>query len=337
VSAAVTVAIPVLNGAAYLGEVLSAVRSQDLDRELELLIVDSGSSDGSVEIARRYGARVHEIERERFSHGGTRDLLMALARGDHVAFLTQDATPADRSWLRRLLEAFELGRDVGMAFGPYRPRPGAPVAVRREFKEWFGSFARDDQTAVDRLGDGDPWPPQPDSRVGFYTSANGCLARWAWERIPFGRVTYAEDRLLACEMLRAGVAKAYVPEAVVVHSHDYPPLAHFRRCFDEWRGLREVFGHVEQLGLRPTLGAVRSGVRRDRAYLRRVDGASAKDGRETLRSLAYHASRAAGAVLGSRADRLPEALRRICSLEGRAGFEMREPGAASEGRAAPVA
>jgi rhamnosyltransferase len=98
----VTVAIPVLNGGRYLDEVLSAVRAQQVEREVEVLIVDSGSTDGSLEIARRHGAVVHEIDKKDFSHGGTRNLMMRLARGEHVAFLTQDATPAsDRATRRR--------------------------------------------------------------------------------------------------------------------------------------------------------------------------------------------------------------------------------------------
>ena len=100
---AVTVAIPVLNGARYLDEVLSAVRAQRIDRELEILVVDSGSTDGSLEIARRHGAVVHEIDAREFSHGGTRNRMMAMARGEHVAFLTQDATPAHDGWLAALL------------------------------------------------------------------------------------------------------------------------------------------------------------------------------------------------------------------------------------------
>src|SRR3712207_5139543 len=94
----VTVAVPVLNGARYLDEVLAAVSAQRVDREVELLVVDSGSDDGSVEIARRHGATLHQIRREEFSHGGTRNLMMRLARGDHVAFLTQDATPVSDGW-----------------------------------------------------------------------------------------------------------------------------------------------------------------------------------------------------------------------------------------------
>ena len=103
----VTVAIPVLNGARYLAEVLAAVRAQKVERVIEILVVDSGSTDGSLEIARLSGARVVEIPKEEFSHGGTRNRMMKLARGDHIAFLTQDATPADDRWLASLLEGFE--------------------------------------------------------------------------------------------------------------------------------------------------------------------------------------------------------------------------------------
>jgi rhamnosyltransferase len=89
----VTVAIPTLKAKRGFEETLAGVRAQQLDRHVDLLICDSGSSDDTVSLARRDDARVIEIPRERFSHAGTRNLLMAEARGDHVAFLTQDAVP----------------------------------------------------------------------------------------------------------------------------------------------------------------------------------------------------------------------------------------------------
>jgi glycosyltransferase involved in cell wall biosynthesis len=67
----VTVAIPVLNGARYLDEVLAAVRAQEVDRDVEILVWDSGSTDGSLDIASRHGARIHQIPKSEFSHGGT--------------------------------------------------------------------------------------------------------------------------------------------------------------------------------------------------------------------------------------------------------------------------
>src|ERR1017187_8119368 len=100
----VTVAIPVRDGAAYLERTLEALAGQTVAHEL--LICDSGSRDDSRGLARARGARVLEIPPSRFSHGGTRNLLMREAAGAHVAFLTQDAEPADERWLERLLDGF---------------------------------------------------------------------------------------------------------------------------------------------------------------------------------------------------------------------------------------
>jgi rhamnosyltransferase len=138
-------------------------------------------------------------------------------------------------------------------------------------------------------------------------------------------VPYAEDQLLATEMLAAGLAKAYVPDAGVIHSHDYPPVTRFRRFFDEFRGLREVYGHVEKVAPRHTLGTIRRQVIADRAFAARRGMRGEELRRATLESLGFHAIRAAGAAIGSRADLLPGPVRRWCSLERRESFEPVEP------------
>jgi rhamnosyltransferase len=144
--------------------------------------------------------------------------------------------------------------------------------------------------------------------ASFFSSANGAVARRAWERVPFRQVPYAEDQRLALDMLAAGFSKAYVPDAGVVHSHEYGALDQFRRTFDEFRALREVYGHREPLLPR----RVRREVAADRAFA----GSGV-----TWESLRYHSVRALGGALGSRADRLPAPVRRACSLERRATFE----------------
>jgi glycosyltransferase involved in cell wall biosynthesis len=312
-----TVALPVLNGEPHLEETLRAVRRQRAPVPVELLVADSGSEDRSVEIALGYGARVIDVPRGEFSHGGTRNLLMSEAAGSHVAFLTQDAMPAGEDWLMRLVAGFELAEDVALVYGPYLPRPDASHMVRREFEELFGDAVR-----VDRLESaGADLRPGP---VTFFTDANGCVLREAWERVPFRTVRYAEDQLLAQDMLRAGYAKVYEPRAPVVHSHDYPPLAQFRRFFDEFRGLREVYGHVEEAGMRHTVGTIRNQVVADRRWLRNHGVAGRELDRATLQSLRFFGLRAAGSIAGSRADRLPSPVRGLCSLEGRKSFEPAE-------------
>ena len=304
----ISVAIPVLNGGPLLDEVLAAVRAQRVPgEEVELVIVDSGSTDGSLSVAERHGAIVHRIERSQFSHGGTRNLLMRQTRGARVAFLTQDATPASPQWLASLMRGFARGDDVGLVYGPYRARPDAPVWVRREFAEFFGA-----SPSVER---------GPPGRMPYYTSANGAVLRSAWEQVPFRAVPYAEDQLLARDMLTAAWAVAYEPGAPVMHSHSYPPVEQFGRLFDEFRALREIHGHVEDAGVRRTLGTVRRQVARDRALLRAEGAYGAALDRETLGSLRFHATRAAASVLGTRADRLPEGARVALSRDGRGEFE----------------
>lgn len=317
----VTVAIPVRNGGELLARTLAALATQTVEHEL--LVCDSGSSDGSGELALAHGARVLRIAPSQFSHGGTRNLLMREASGAHVALLTQDAEPADERWLERLIGGLELAPDVGIVCGPYRPRPDASPAVRMELERWFSSLAVDGQPQIERLSEREreTLPARAlIGRRGFFTDANACLARPAWERVPFREVPYAEDRALAIDMLRAGYAKAYVPKAAVLHSHEYGASEHLRRCFDEWRGLREVYGWREPATPYYLLRQLRGELGAARRELSRA-GCPATRRCTTLAAVSRHnVVRQLGALLGSRADLLTPSVRRRLSLERRAGF-----------------
>ena len=316
----VTVAIPVRNGGAVFERVLDALAAQTVAHEL--LVCDSGSSDESVRRAHEHGARVIQIEPQDFGHGATRNLLMAHAAGEHVALLTHDAEPVHEDWLRELLAGFALADDVGIVYGPYRPRPDAAPAVRIELDGYFRSLSPDGAPAVERLAPAERAMPVRSlvGRRGFFTDANACIARSAWSAVPFREVSYAEDRLLAIDMLRAGFAKAYVPAAAVLHSHAYTTVQELRRSFDEWRGLREIYGWREPA----TPRAIARRLRGELAATRRGLDDPALAGRSRAPALAgaavHHGVRAAGAILGSRADRLPAGLRRSLSLERRASF-----------------
>jgi GT2 family glycosyltransferase len=336
----VSVAIPVFDGGDLFAELLRALSSQTIAHEL--LICDSGSTDGSPELARSYGASVLEIAPGRFSHGASRNLLMGAAGGARVALLTQDAVPADSQWLERLLAGFDLADDVALVYGPYRPRPQASPAVRIELDSWFASLSPDGAPQTERLDArerGALAPIELIGRRGFFTDANACVARAAWERVPFREVPYAEDRVLAIDMLRAGYAKAFAPQAAVIHSHAYTPTQQLRRSFDESRGLCEVYGWREPASARHLLNRLRGALGQARRALGAEDlSRSARSA--ALAGVAVHQlASLVGALLGSRAQRLPAGAQRRLSLERRAGFaplaldDPPRPAGASRGRA----
>lgn len=315
-----TVAIPIRDGGELLARTFAALSRQTVEHEL--LVCDSGSTDQSVQLAREHGARVLEIAPCNYSHGGARNLLMREAHGAHVALLSQDAEPADEHWLERLLGGFELAEDVAIVYGAYRPRPDAVFPVRVELEGWFDSLSPEGGPSVERLEQHERSLKVLDlmGRRGFFTDANACLARGAWERVPFREVPYAEDRVLAIDMLRAGYAKAFMPQAAVVHSHAYSSSEQLRRCFDEWRGLREVYGWREPASPAHLLGRLRGALGQTRAKLIREDASPARYWATLAATSRHQLVCLSGALLGSRAARLPPGARRRLSLERRGSF-----------------
>ncbi len=303
-SETVTVVVPVKDGSRYLGELLDALAREEVD---EILVIDSGSRDDSVAIARAAGAEVVSIDPARFGHGPTRNLGAERATGDVIAFLTQDATPV-AGWLDALRDGFVLAPDVGVVFGPHLPRPETTPMIARELTEFFATFAAAD--APPRVyGADDPT---------FLSNVNAAYRRACWDEIRFADVPYSEDQAFGKALARhPRWRKVYHPRAAVLHAHDYPPAQFMRRYFDEYRGLRETIDHVEPLAPRSSLRGIRDQVGADRRYLREHGADGGEIARWTARSVVHHGGRKVFAVLGSRAQAMPPRLQRALSLEGR--------------------
>jgi glycosyltransferase involved in cell wall biosynthesis len=293
-----SVVIPVKDGGALLERVLGAVRAQG---DLELVVIDSGSRDGSREVARAAGAELIEIPPEDFGHGRTRNLGAERASGELIAFLTQDALPVE-GWLDAIREAFTLTDRVGAAFGPHLPLDDTSPMIARELTEFFHGFSPNRTPVIHRRGD-----------LTFLSNVNACYTRACWEEIRFPDVPYAEDQAFGRAMLEAGWAKVYHPGAAVQHAHDYGPVEFMKRYFDEYRGLRETSGHVEPL--RP-LDAARQ-LARDARWMRAQGMPPQQRAPWLARSALHHSGRRVASALGSRAERLPASVQRRLSLEGR--------------------
>ena len=298
----VSAVIPVKDGARYLAELLAALAREAVD---EILVIDSGSSDCSLQIANDAGVEVLQISPASFGHGRTRNLGAERTTGDLICFLSHDATPVP-GWLAAYRQAFTLAPRIGAAYGPHVPRPEASPMIARELEEFFSSFAPDGRPVIQRQGGS-----------AFLSNVNACYRRECWRELRFRDLAYAEDQAFGADLLAAGWSKVYHPDAAVLHSHDYSFVNFMRRYFDEYRGLRESTGHIEPFGLRETIRHVRESVRGDTRWLKARGATRAQRARWLGPAAAHHAGRRVFSALGSRANRLPRGARRRLSLERR--------------------
>jgi rhamnosyltransferase len=218
----ISVLIPVKNGGSDLARCLEGIARQEVADEVEVVVVDSGSTDGSAELARRLGAHVHEIPAEQFVHGATRNLAARLSRGEILVFTTQDAVPADELWLAHLVGALE-GEDVAGAYGRQLPHEDATPPERFFLDFMYGPEAR-----VQRLSG----LAELSFEQTLFSNVNSAITRRTWETHPFeDDVTMSEDQEWSRRMLLAGHAIVYEPRAVVRHSHTYSLRGAFRRFY----------------------------------------------------------------------------------------------------------
>jgi glycosyltransferase involved in cell wall biosynthesis len=236
-----SVVILTKNGCPDISDCLQAVFSQTTDCSYETIVIDSGSSDGTLEIVKRYPAQVVEIPPDSFNHGSTRNLGVELARGELVVFLTQDAIPANQDWLDALIRPFQDPSVAGV-FSRQLPKRDAHVLTRRSLGLWV---AGQDRRLVKRM----PHPsvyaqmsPYERYLLATFDNVSSCLRREVWLTLPFAQVAFGEDIDWAQRALEAGHTLVYEPASCVHHSHNRPALYEFKRIYLDHQNLYRLFG-----------------------------------------------------------------------------------------------
>ena len=254
----ITVVIPTYNGERYLDALLTAVEAQRIEAVVEVLVVDSGSTDATLEIVARHpGIRLITIPNSEFSHGGTRSMAARKSSGELIAYLTQDAVPLSDTWLAELSAPFAASNRVALVTGRQHPRPTSFPLQKYEI---IGSFAAlgppDDTTWADGAAD----VHLDHERDGFHSDVNAMVRRdLVLGSIPFRDVGYSEDMLMARDVLEAGYIKAYAGRAAVAHSNDLTRAEYGKRIFDEVVGMRRIGFELPRIS-------------RSRAFVRAVRG-----------------------------------------------------------------
>jgi rhamnosyltransferase len=270
-----TVVVPVKQGAAHLPALLEALARQEIDGDLEVLGIDSGSTDGSVAILERHGARTLRIAPEAFDHGETRNAGAREARGSMVVFLSQDAVPAGADCVQRLVAALEADGRIAGAFARQVPRPGSDPLTRRDLAGWIVTRSEARTVFVEDVARFETLPPLERYALSAFDNVASAIRRDLLIAHPFAPARFGEDLEWGYRMLRGGYGLAYVPEAVVVHSHARSARALYRRNYLGHRLLGRLFGLRAVPDLLHLLRAAAGGMAGDVAMLTRAGAAPA--------------------------------------------------------------
>ena len=219
------VIIPTWNGGDLFRDVLTALVGQKTDWPFDIMVVDSGSSDNTIEIIGEFagrGVRLHQIPNSEFQHGRTRNLAISLTSAEFVAVLTQDATPANSCWLANLIKAFDKSDQVAGVFGRHHTYPEATEFVRQGQDGHFRYFdGLPDVAQWDITPMGMEWGSlQHQQWMHYYSDNNSAMRRCVWEKIPYPEIPWGEDQVWAWEIIKQGYQKAYANDAIVIHSHN---------------------------------------------------------------------------------------------------------------------
>jgi rhamnosyltransferase len=243
----VSIIIPTRNGAQQLRELLAALQLQTLAPD-EIIVIDSSSTDGTVAVARQYGAHVKVIEQSRFDHGSTRTMGARMAAGDILVYLTQDVLPRNRRLLEHLVAPLTASPAISVAYGRQLPSFEAnEIAAHLRLFNYPGCSAI--RSFADRNTQGLQTVFASNSCAAYRKSALSEIGYFA------GGLIFGEDSCAAGRLLEAGSELAYVAEAEVYHSHNYSWAEDFGRYFDigvfhqEQKWLIETFGGADRRGL----------------------------------------------------------------------------------------
>ncbi|WOO42005.1 glycosyltransferase family 2 protein [Rubellicoccus peritrichatus] len=200
---------------------LASLFKQNFNGEIELIVIDSGSTDGSVEIIESYNPqRFVQIQPHEYVPGIVLNRGMREASHDYVVFLNADATPANDCWLVELLDVALGTPNWGTVFSRQIPRDDCQAVFAHDYDRCFG-------------------PNRESVNWDHFFSMVSCVVnRSVWEAQPFREdLQYAEDDEWSRRLKASGYAVAFAPKSVAIHSHNYTIKQAYKRAFGDSKAM----------------------------------------------------------------------------------------------------
>lgn len=294
----VSIIILTKNGEQTIRSLLDGLYCQRQIECAEVMVIDSGSADGTLQIASEYPVTLTRIPPEEFGHGRTRNLGARLARGKFLLYVPQDATPVGSDWLHTLLLPFE---DPAVAGVYCRQVPRSDASAMEKF---FLLNTYPQQYEVKTLGKHEGISL---SRC-FFSTVGGVIRASLWRDHPFHEdVIMSEDQAWSKEVMLTGHSIVYQPAAELLHSHQYGIVDVFRRNFDSGFSIHQIFSDKTGISVIQSL----SRLAHEAVFVLRTGRLM-----DIFRFPLYECARHLGFWMGMHAEMLPIRLRKACGNLG---------------------
>jgi rhamnosyltransferase len=217
-----SILIRTFNEGKSIGRLLDGIGQQTVS-DIETLLVDSGSTDETLEVARRFPVRIISIPPKAFTFGRALNLGLEHACSEKVVFASGHVYPVYNDWIEQLLAPFKDQR-VALSYGKQRGNGKTTFSEKRIFVTWF------------------PEGSDHDQKSPFSNNANAAIRRSVWERMPYNEeLTGLEDLDWAKKVMEMGFKIAYSAEAEVIHVHEETPSMVYHRYMREALTLKRIY------------------------------------------------------------------------------------------------
>ena len=296
-----SVVIPAKNAESTIGDCLEAVFDQHYPGGVEVIVIDSGSTDSTLAIVERFPVTLERITPEEFHHAKTRSYGAQMAKGKYIVYLNSDAIPCGRLWLEKLTANLEDPTMAGVS-GRQIPRDDASP-----MESYWLDYFYDTKRRIISPPPGDK--PLNVHNYDFFSTVNGAMRRDVLTELPFpDMVIMSEDKAWCAEALLAGYSVAYEPEAVVRHSHNFTLKQVFQHCFDSGMSYAQYCRH-------PSESSMFSYLRQGSDYFLHEMLFMIGNGHiaQIPYAMIYDSMKFLGRVLGKNYEHLPKSLvRKLC-------------------------
>lgn len=217
-----SIVIRAYNEEKHIGRLLDGIRRQTI-RDVEIILVDSGSTDGTVSVAESFGARIVRIPSAEFTFGRSLNDGLRAARRELVVIASAHAYPVYPDWLESLLRPFEE-ESIALTYGKQRGPATAHFSEQQIYHQWYPDVSK------------------PRQLTAFCNNANAAIRKSLWEKNLYDEtLTGLEDLAWAKWAKEQGYDIAYVAEAEIIHVHNETPAGVFNRYRREGMAFKQIY------------------------------------------------------------------------------------------------